>query len=67
MNFISLWQYLSSDLQALPPGHSLARGNFVFQFKITFIQMYPNLLYSNLVWVQLAAKVTQAVRDMQGD
>lgn len=67
MNFISLRQYLSSDLQVLPPGHSLAQGNFVFQFKITFIQTYPNLLYSNLVWVQLAAEVTRAARYMQGD
>lgn len=52
MNLISLWQYLSSDLQALPPGHSLAQGTFVCQFKIPFMQMYPNLLYCNLAWVQ---------------
>lgn len=67
MNFISLWQYLSSDLQALPPGHSLAQGTFVCQFKITFMQMYPNWLYCNLAWVQQAVELTWTAQTVWGD
>lgn len=67
MNFISPWQQLSSDLQALPPGHSLELGTLVCQFKITFMQMYPNLLHCNLAWVQWAVKVTWTAQAVRGD
>lgn len=66
MNFINLWQYFSSDLQALPAGHSLAQGTLLCQFKITFMQMYPNLLYCNFAWVQWAVKVTWTAQSVWG-